>query len=1269
MELRAPEIARLKTILEEWSLHDDRELEATFKGASDTTTFLNVAQRLKSKGYEGISQEDRLNILTPEKLRFTLTGMGNITEYCKRDSLEGMGYEVMVKDRAGEESNLDIPEYGVRAKVRREVKLSETDPSVVEMFKRWPTQRKAFRYIKRWSFQGNGVRYDISMVRTSPLDAKGAYKWQTQFLQTDIMRQPVNYEIEVELERPVIEPTATEEEKKEILSKALKQFVAGIGEVLRGIQKHSILIRKSVANKALEDYKDLVKTDRFRGVAPVPLQKQNRTKTIDPKIPNIRTGYNVTDKADGLRMMGYVNGEGELFMIDMSLNVYRTGLIRKSCADSLVDGEYITQTKDKEAISEFWLFDIYIAPSKKVVSGLPFAGEKGRKAELEEWSSRWNEGNGPMIAAGSGVKESTRMLVAVKTFIVANAGDNTIFSACAKILDGEESKRYHTDGLILTPNATGLPERAGVGFKEQFKWKPESENTVDFLAIFDKDEQTEKDAILTGVRPDTGASVQYKTIHLYVGSELEPAYEDPRGTVLFEQPLPGARSSGPRRHEYKPVLFNPTEIPDTMANVCYVEVQPGTDSSECENEESIMDKSIIECRYEAGNAPGWRWIPIRIRHDKTERFQRGIIGRTMNKDEFAEEVWNSIHDPITYHMIRTGADAPSETEIEEMSGAVAGVAKGEVSKVYYERKAAADDIQLIRGLRDFHRLYIKENILLGSGLRGGGKILVDLACGQGGDLMSWVRNKARFVYGTDIAGAGIRDANSGAYRRYMNQVIKYGGYEEVPKMIFTIGSSAKNLASGEAGATPEESNIMRSIYGRLSPDGPVPPFVQKNGTGQLREGADCVAIMFAIHYFFESEESLTGFIQNVNDSLKMGGLFVGCCFDGRKVFDALRGIPENGSLVGKENDTEIWKLTKRYSNDDFTNTKDSVGMGIDVEFISIGTEQREYLVSFEYLKARMAEIGCDLLTPEECKSLGLLNSTNLFSESYEMAKKQGGKYEMNQAVKQYSFFNRWFIFKRRRGGPLQTEEEEEQQVEVQAAVQRNEGGKDLGKAEEREVEREVEPSKKKYELSQLYQFYAGAQMQDKLKIQEPGAARWLVPSAHFPIKDTEGVEYPSIEHYMAGMKYKLASDKPELGRQLFSSTGTIHQDYLRAREAITGHGAKSIPQEKEDELLKKEVADVKESSTKPKKYRATYDEGKWVAMKERTLVEAMTQRYERDEKLRKILTAAKNKAYYLLYYTASSGSEMGGHRQADKTIDGENKVGEIWMRLGGWAGK
>ena len=48
MELYPAEVDRLKKLIEEWYLHDERELEATFSGktASETTTFLNVAQRL-----------------------------------------------------------------------------------------------------------------------------------------------------------------------------------------------------------------------------------------------------------------------------------------------------------------------------------------------------------------------------------------------------------------------------------------------------------------------------------------------------------------------------------------------------------------------------------------------------------------------------------------------------------------------------------------------------------------------------------------------------------------------------------------------------------------------------------------------------------------------------------------------------------------------------------------------------------------------------------------------------------------------------------------------------------------------------------------------------------------------------------------------------------------------------------------------------------------------------------------------------------------------
>jgi hypothetical protein len=59
---------------------------------------------------------------------------------------------------------------------------------------------------------------------------------------------------------------------------------------------------------------------------------------------------------------------------------------------------------------------------------------------------------------------------------------------------------------------------------------------------------------------------------------------------------------------------------------------------------------------------------------------------------------------------------------------------------------------------------------------------------------------------------------------------------------------------------------------------------------------------------------------------------------------------------------------------------------------------------------------------------------------------------------------------------------------------------------------------------------------------------------------------------------------------------------------------------------------------------------------------------ERDAELRKILTAAKAKNIYLLYYTGpQSGSELGGKRLANKTIDGQNKVGVGLMQLFGYS--
>ena len=192
MELYPATIDSLTRLVEEWVVNDDRELEATFENASDTTTFLSVAQRLSAKGFEALPQEDKMNIITPQQYRFTLTGMAAIEDYCHDDALEGKQYEVMMKQRAGEESNVDIKDYGVRIKARREEPLAKDDVTVRDLLNGWATQRKAFRILRRWTFMNRekGVRFDLSMVRSSPKGPRGDFIWQSRFQPRDITKEP-----------------------------------------------------------------------------------------------------------------------------------------------------------------------------------------------------------------------------------------------------------------------------------------------------------------------------------------------------------------------------------------------------------------------------------------------------------------------------------------------------------------------------------------------------------------------------------------------------------------------------------------------------------------------------------------------------------------------------------------------------------------------------------------------------------------------------------------------------------------------------------------------------------------------------------------------------------------------------------------------------------------------------------------------------------------------------------------------------------------------
>lgn len=1251
MEIGASDLSKIKDMVSTMLKGPDVELEATFGrgGSVDVETFLRVAKRLSSLGYAVIPQTDKLNILLRDQVRLTLDNPGVIQQYCRDNRAFSKPLRAIKKDRSpGVVVTHILTEYDVMIKTRRELPLSynedrmeDCDRTLQLAFAQWDNQPKAFRMIKRWTFEKDGVRFDLSMIRSTSKDREGHYKWVKKFHDEDIMSNEPTYEMEVELLRDYFMAI---DDKKAREESALKRLSGGIGVILRGIQNSTLLIKKSEERAALNAYISLVGSDAFRGVKPVTLSKENMAQNEDDTIESIRTNYNVTDKADGLRVHGFVDKNGELFMIDMNMHFYKTGYVLKDLALTLVDGEWVTLGKEtadplsgvvvREGLNNLYVFDVYYFKGADV-SQKPFwsadKSVKTRYRDMEEWAQG---------IKGGLKKPGTGLVINNKRFYfdgVSTGSASTIFKKAADILDAEETRIYETDGLIFTSNDTPLPVKSGDIFFQQFKWKPARENTIDFMVKFERDNDG-AEKIEVGIDQDSGATYRYKTARLYVGGRGENVWDDPRSTILNVLDIPAEND-----RSVKPVLFTPADYSDVYANVCHLIVEKDEDTGQefvktVDSEEPIRDLSIVEMSYEPAKSQGWRWKPLVTRPDKTAKLLRGIVQGTMNTMRNGNIIWNSIHDPVTAHMIRTGEDQPSAEELKELTHLAAATA---LKKTYYERKADQEDLDLVRGLRDYHKDYIKRRILYSVLKKKSDdelKYVLDTSVGRAADIHNWLRNKVDFVLGVDYAGENITEPEHGAYARYMSVISRTRDKKAViPPMVFAIGDSSKSLVDGAAGQSPEEADMLRAVFGLNQPVGALPPFFEKKGLyGKLRDGAHVVSAMFSLHYFFETAEKFKGFLKNLDDTLRVGGYFIGACFDGRAIMkDTEFSAKKVGEkIVGIENDVELWSIVKSYSNTDINSKKNAAvffGNAIDVNFISIGTSHREFLVPFEFLTAMLKEKGIELLTEAECRDIGVPASTQLFGDTYEVAEKDGRNYRMSDAEKRFSFLNRWFIFKRRSHPTL---------GETEAAV--------------KQAARRAAPR--------------DCRVGFKISAKSTNAdAVWLDYTTHFPIPDEAepSIVYPSVKHYMLGMLMKEASNKPEAAGD-FTVKGGIHQKYVALAELDKAAG--KLTEARRAELTAEENKDLNERAKKTylKKAGIVIDDAAWVSIKDDALKHGLRVRYERDARFRTIVDGLAAQGKMLVYEAESKSSDLGGICRADGSVEGENKYGKFLMELAGF---
>lgn len=1244
-----------------WNSATNLELEATFP--TDTyAKWKNVVQSLREFELREIPAPPKLNIMLERGLRITIVGQGPIDMFCEKGVLEWKGgkipYHVILKQKQNDQKinvtpdEVYLPEYGVKVKLRREIELSNDDGRVRSALASWATSLKSFRYIERSSFVMNanpGVQYDASKIRESKKDETKRYVLVRTIQESGVLEAIPRYEMEAEALR------AQEG------SKGLKGFLIAIKTVLRGLQRCFVLVPRSIRQSVIREIATITGVDErsFVGSQPAPLLIENMATEKTVGTPNIRfDDYNVTDKADGERCLLYVRKDGTIYLTDRSQNVYGTD--RKLSpehaelwAGTVLDGEWIHQNAKKERVSYYYAFDIFNGKKGVDVSTRPFfvrtTGAETRLLAMQEAIAILR--NATFTIAG--LPGDSSLMITMKVFqpVVDPLDPNGIFREAKSVMERlSENPPYHTDGLIFTPNKIALPK--GGSWRAQLKWKPAEENTVDFLVKAEKE---------THIRLIKDNPVLCKTLHLYVGSSANPALADPRKVVLEMLPLP----TSTEKIRYQPQEFV-TDPYDSMAAICYSPV-----------EDEIPDNSIVEMAYDLDEPAGFRWSPLRIRWDKTAQYQeRGQIGGTLNSDETAQSVWNSIHDPITVDMIQTGSLYERTTDL---------------SKLYYKVDVSSEEKQFTKGLQKFHNQYIKNQILLQSTLRSFTKppTLLDMSCGKGGDLLKWMDNRVGFVLGCDIAESGLINPKDSIYKRYVEFMMKRGR-EKVPPMIFLQADASKLYEDGTAGMTPDDRRMLRAVWGHA--ESGIPPAV-KTVEGIASAGFDVVSMMFTLHFMFRDRSMFDGWLLNLASSLKVGGYFVGCCFDGDTVAKKLQSIKEGDTLRGTTDGSDVWSITKRYDDSNtglLPSTEEGLGRTIDVYFASIGETYPEYLMSFPYLQRRLEDIGCQLLTEEECSSLGLEHSTAMFETSYTMAKDHGVVFPMDSVLKEYSYLNRWFIFKRRTDSvkspstsskaipsiivgeledepeaPVNIVEHEEEPLEDLPVLTKptptlviRELDKKPAKAETAvEAVVEAEPVAElptlKKATGPILKFYQKSIEKDDLKIKQKDWARYLSTYAPFAFKDLtdSSLEYPNLEAALAAEKYKQASNKPELGATLFGSHGTLHQEYISKGLEAMEEGAEIRKLSQPNEMKKK---------------GATFDGAKWNAVKNHILMEYLAQRYASDEKFRSILEGVKTFEARLVFYTGSTATNDLGGLSKENSIEGENLYGKALMALVGF---
>lgn len=881
-----------------------------------------ILETVKTLSIGAPLEENRMILSYPDNIRVNVVSPQLIHKVCVQGSFKDVPVLVERKQPyfekgAQKKDVVDIRDLDCKFSLRSEKEIRrDWDGS--------PNDSKAhLRIMNRKSFKTTNqlFRIDFSLVKTRFANSKQAVK--------DTLREEGEYELEIEFIN-----------KKTELSNALiaKEYYKLITTILQSFNQSPFLLTHADMQRYSQEFK--MTQNQFWN--PITLEKRH----LNAENPyNISKDYTVTIKADGERFGLYVARDRKVLRVaNRTFIVTWTGITAKNDTHvgDFLDGEFISSK------NLFCIFDIYRYKNKDI-RNLPLLTtdddlvKNPSKCRLGCAKLFVEDLNNEFTMSPSAIP----LRVETKLFL---AGDGTSMEEAIENLLTAKYE-YGTDGLIFTPRTSSVApaeDRIGQKWSRVYKWKPASHNSIDFLVKFDQQETLDPK---TGDRSKKGS--------LYVGLTPNDYIVYPRETITGEY-LPKKVEDDPKVRI--PAIFQPAKPHDPEAYHIYVPLNSRNKPSDLDDNE-VKDNTIVECTFDVEN---YRWNVMRTRYDKTYRYKVLKQAEYGNDYAVADNIWSSIHAPITEEVLKKFVSDPPPVNYED--------------DTYYN-----DDVKrssrAFKDIREFHNL-IKYELYTKCVEKD--NLLLELACGR--DIKKWLHVRPSKVVAMDISLATIVAPKQGATTRYLEEKRDNpGGF--LPPVLFLEGDMAHYPLF------EQEDKYMPILTGEKT--APTEYLAKFEGLAKF----DAISCQFAMHYACRSEETFRDFAKNIDKYGK--NLFFGTCSDGASIYSLLLSKKSHLFRMDKK---IVGEYIKQY-DDQQTWTDEQFGMPVNVMLETFFSPITEWLTPWKKVVEIMSEEGWEIL------------ESKLFSELY--AEQTG--ITLSQDQQTFSFLNRAFIFKK--GKKRETKEE------------------------------------------------------------------------------------------------------------------------------------------------------------------------------------------------------------------------------------------------------